>query len=51
VVGYREAMGCYDHALHIRVIICGDVQRLVGVFPILTTNLDELDEQHLQRLE
>jgi hypothetical protein len=33
------------------MVILGDVQRLVGICPILTTNWDELDEKHPQRLE
>jgi hypothetical protein len=51
VVGYQEVMGCYDYSLHKRVIIHGDVQRLVSVCPIIISNLDELDGKHPQRHE
>lgn len=43
VVGYLEAVGFYDHGLHMQVVILGDDQRLTGVYLILTTNQDELD--------
>jgi hypothetical protein len=49
VEGYHDVVGCYDHALHTRVVILGDVQRLVGVCPILTKNLDECCEKHPQK--
>jgi hypothetical protein len=51
VVGYKEAMVYYDDSLHMRMLILRDAQILVGIFPTLTTNLDELDEMHYQRLE
>jgi hypothetical protein len=51
VIGYWEIVGCYDHAIHVRMVIFGELQILFGVFPILTTNLDELDEKHPQRLK
>jgi hypothetical protein len=45
------SMGCCDHALPMRVVTLRDVQRLVGVNPILATNRDELYEKCPQRLE
>jgi hypothetical protein len=46
VTGYQEVVGFHDHAFHVRVIIFGELQRLVDVFPILTKYLDELDEKN-----
>jgi len=38
VVTYQEVFTCYHHALPMRVVILGDVQRLASVCPILITN-------------
>jgi hypothetical protein len=46
VVGYYKLVGCYDHALHMRVVILGNVQRLVDVYLILIANSNEIDEKH-----
>lgn len=51
VVGYIGSVGYYDHVHHMRVVVLGEVKRLVGVCPKLTTSLDELTKKCSQRLE
>jgi hypothetical protein len=44
-------MGCYDHALHVRAVILGEVQIPACVCQILTTDQGELYEKHPQSIE
>jgi hypothetical protein len=51
MVGYLGVVGYYDHSLHVRVVVLGEVQIPIGVCPKITTNLDELAKKHTQRIE
>jgi hypothetical protein len=52
-IGWQATRKQWDvtNVFYMREIIIGKVQRLVGVYPILTTNLDELDENRSQNLK
>ena len=51
MVSYKGIVGHYVHDNHVRVIVLGEIQITICVYPKLISNMVELTKKHAQWLE